>query len=96
MAATGQQLSTTMKALMVMVMMLMMVVEVVEVRANTPRNEDGGNSSEEEKDGGGGNFKLTILHINDLHARFEETNVYSGRCTPRDKEKNNCFGGFAR
>lgn len=41
-------------------------------------------------------FQLTILHLNDFHARFEETNVYSGRCTARDRERNGCFGGFAR
>ncbi|XP_071552970.1 snake venom 5'-nucleotidase-like [Panulirus ornatus] len=41
-------------------------------------------------------FQLTILHLNDFHARFEETNVYSGRCTTRDRERNGCFGGFAR
>ncbi|XP_064119251.1 snake venom 5'-nucleotidase-like [Macrobrachium nipponense] len=45
---------------------------------------------------GSGDFELTILHLNDFHARFEETNVYSGRCTPGDKEKNRCYGGFAR
>lgn len=26
------------------------------------------------------NFKLIILHNNDMHARFEETNAASGRC----------------
>lgn len=41
-------------------------------------------------------FELTILHVNDFHARFEETNVYSGRCSPGDKAKNRCYGGFAR
>ncbi|XP_047497892.1 5'-nucleotidase-like [Penaeus chinensis] len=41
-------------------------------------------------------LELTILHLNDFHARFEETNVYSGRCTDGDREKNRCYGGFAR
>ncbi|MPC79859.1 Protein 5NUC [Portunus trituberculatus] len=41
-------------------------------------------------------FNLTILHVNDFHARYEETNVFSGRCSDEDKEKNKCYGGFAR
>ncbi|KAF2345836.1 Calcineurin-like phosphoesterase domain ApaH type, partial [Trinorchestia longiramus] len=39
---------------------------------------------------------LSILHLNDVHARFEQTNVYSGRCTPGDELNNRCYGGFAR
>ncbi|KAG5677132.1 hypothetical protein PVAND_006914 [Polypedilum vanderplanki] len=42
------------------------------------------------------NFKLIILHNNDMHARFEQTNAASARCTDEDREKNNCYGGFAR
>ncbi|XP_042212345.1 snake venom 5'-nucleotidase-like [Homarus americanus] len=42
------------------------------------------------------NFELTILHLNDFHARFEETNVYSGRCSDGDRQKNRCYGGIAR
>lgn len=41
-------------------------------------------------------FNLTILHVNDFHARYEETNVFSGRCSDGDKAKNKCYGGFAR
>lgn len=41
-------------------------------------------------------FNLTILHVNDFHARYEETNVFSGRCSDEDKAKNKCYGGFAR
>nr|XP_027229020.1 5'-nucleotidase-like [Penaeus vannamei] len=41
-------------------------------------------------------LELTLLHLNDFHARFEETNVYSGRCTEGDREKNRCYGGFHR
>ncbi|KAA0195254.1 hypothetical protein HAZT_HAZT011112 [Hyalella azteca] len=44
----------------------------------------------------GEEFTLSILHVNDVHARFEQTNVYSGRCTPGDEENNRCYGGFAR
>nr|XP_015838513.1 PREDICTED: protein 5NUC [Tribolium castaneum] len=37
-------------------------------------------------------LKLTILHNNDLHSRFEETSRNSGTC----KDKKECVGGFAR
>lgn len=37
-------------------------------------------------------FQLSIIHINDFHARFEETNEQSLRCVEGQK----CIGGFAR
>lgn len=43
-----------------------------------------------------GSFKLTILHNNDMHARFEQTGIYSDKCSKTDAEANKCFGGFAR
>lgn len=42
------------------------------------------------------NFKLTILHNNDMHARFEQTNAFSSRCKDEDRSQNKCYGGFAR
>lgn len=36
-------------------------------------------------------LELTLLHTNDVHARVEETNKDSGKCT-----KGNCFAGVAR
>ncbi len=36
-------------------------------------------------------FELTLLHTNDVHARVEETNKDSGKCT-----KAPCFAGVAR
>ncbi|XP_062858530.1 5'-nucleotidase [Trichomycterus rosablanca] len=36
-------------------------------------------------------WELTLLHTNDVHARVEETNKDSGKCT-----KGNCFAGVAR
>jgi 5'-nucleotidase len=42
------------------------------------------------------NFKLIILHNNDMHARFEQTNAASGRCKEDDALNNRCYGGFAR
>ncbi|KAL7045791.1 hypothetical protein ACKWTF_002334 [Chironomus riparius] len=41
-------------------------------------------------------FKLTILHNNDMHARFEQTNALSNRCKEEDQKNNKCYGGFAR
>ncbi|XP_078001428.1 snake venom 5'-nucleotidase-like [Glandiceps talaboti] len=41
-------------------------------------------------------LELAILHTNDLHARFEETNKYSGRCSDEDKLEEKCYGGVAR
>jgi 5'-nucleotidase len=37
-------------------------------------------------------FQLSIIHINDFHARFEETNERSLPC----REGETCIGGFAR
>ncbi|XP_029903579.1 5'-nucleotidase-like [Myripristis murdjan] len=37
------------------------------------------------------NWDLVLLHTNDVHARVEETNAQSGKCT-----KGNCFAGVAR
>ncbi|XP_033727572.1 snake venom 5'-nucleotidase-like [Pecten maximus] len=36
-------------------------------------------------------FDLTVLHTNDFHARYEETNTYSGSCSG-----DNCYGGIVR
>ena len=41
-------------------------------------------------------FSLTILHTNDNHARFEETNAYGFLCYPKDAQEGKCFGGMAR
>jgi len=27
-----------------------------------------------------GEFNLTLLHVNDIHVRFEETDTFSGTC----------------
>jgi len=41
-------------------------------------------------------YRLTILHTNDLHARFEETNAYGGLCFAKDRKAGKCYGGVAR
>ncbi|KAH8316327.1 hypothetical protein KR067_005184, partial [Drosophila pandora] len=40
--------------------------------------------------------EFIILHNNDMHARFEQTNMKSGTCSKDDAKKNKCCGGFAR
>lgn len=37
-------------------------------------------------------FPVTIIHLNDMHARFDETNINSNTCRPGDS----CIGGYAR
>lgn len=41
-------------------------------------------------------FNLTVLHINDIHCRFEEANKFGGSCTPQESAAGKCFGGYAR
>lgn len=41
-------------------------------------------------------FSLTLLHTNDNHARFEETDTYGFLCYPKDAQAGKCFGGMAR
>ena len=31
-----------------------------------------------------GAWELSLLHVNDIHARMEETNKYSSPCTTKD------------
>ncbi|KAH8254826.1 hypothetical protein KR032_012425 [Drosophila birchii] len=40
--------------------------------------------------------EFIILHNNDMHARFEQTSVNSGSCSPENEHTNKCYGGFAR
>lgn len=39
---------------------------------------------------------LVILHNNDMHSRFDQTNNLSSTCAPKDVTANKCYGGFAR
>ena len=41
-------------------------------------------------------WELSLLHVNDIHARMEETNKYSSKCRVKDKSKGECYGGLAR
>ena len=41
-------------------------------------------------------WEMSLLHVNDIHARMEETSKYSGPCMEKDKLAGKCFGGLAR
>jgi 5'-nucleotidase len=41
-------------------------------------------------------YKLTILHTNDFHARFEPISKYDGPCSSEDNGEGKCFGGSGR
>ncbi|MEM8950719.1 MAG: 5'-nucleotidase C-terminal domain-containing protein [Pseudomonadota bacterium] len=41
-------------------------------------------------------YRLTILHVNDTHARFEPINKYNSSCSDEDNAAGECFGGLAR
>uniref|UniRef100_A0A182J0X1 Apyrase n=1 Tax=Anopheles atroparvus TaxID=41427 RepID=A0A182J0X1_ANOAO len=67
-------------------------IEQQGVVISKPQNENAGN---------GGSIRaqdtlypLTVIHVNDLHARYEETNMVSTRCKPDEGER--CIGGYAR
>jgi len=40
--------------------------------------------------------RLTLLHYNDFHSRFQPTDREGGECSPEENERQECFGGFAR
>ncbi|XP_072036304.1 snake venom 5'-nucleotidase-like [Amphiura filiformis] len=39
---------------------------------------------------------LTLLHTNDVHTRFEQTDLYGNECTKELEENGQCYGGVAR
>ena len=41
-------------------------------------------------------FEMNLLHVNDIHARIEETDKYSSTCKPQDQKAGQCYGGVAR
>ena len=41
-------------------------------------------------------YRLTILHTNDFHARFEPISKYDSACDPADNAEGKRFGGSAR
>lgn len=41
-------------------------------------------------------FPLRILHVNDVHARYDQTTATGTFCTAKDEAANKCVGGAAR
>ena len=41
-------------------------------------------------------WELSLLHMNDIHARMEETNKHSSPCEDKDRNASKCYGGLAR
>ncbi|MCO5731936.1 5'-nucleotidase C-terminal domain-containing protein [Rhizobium sp. SSA_523] len=41
-------------------------------------------------------YRLNILHINDLHSRIEAINKSDATCSQKEADANECFGGIAR
>jgi 5'-nucleotidase len=39
---------------------------------------------------------LVLLHTNDMHSRFDETDIYCNECRKNDAVNGRCYGGFAR
>ena len=41
-------------------------------------------------------YRITILHSNDVHSHLQEFGVSGLQCTEAEKEENKCYGGVAR
>ena len=41
-------------------------------------------------------YRLNIVHINDLHSRLEPINRFNSTCSSEDDAEGKCFGGIAR
>ena len=41
-------------------------------------------------------WNMTLIHVNDMHVRIEETNKYSSECDDKARGEGTCFGGMAR
>jgi len=41
-------------------------------------------------------FRLTVLHTNDVHGRLEPANRFGAPCRPQDVAEGTCYGGTAR
>merc|ERR1712215_610109 len=53
-------------------------------------------SSVQGRSGAEKNLTLSIIHMNDVHAHFDEVNVNTGRCHKEQANNKECFGGMAR
>ena len=41
-------------------------------------------------------LEFILLHNNDMHARFQQTDASSNVCSKEDANADRCYGGFAR
>lgn len=41
-------------------------------------------------------FDMVLIHTNDMHSRFDETDMYCNECREDDSIRGLCYGGFAR
>lgn len=41
-------------------------------------------------------YNLNVLHVNDIHAHFEQSDKYNSECRPAAAAEDKCFGGTAR
>lgn len=41
-------------------------------------------------------FDMVLIHTNDMHSRFDETDMYCNECREDDATRGLCYGGFAR
>lgn len=71
----------------ILVLMTIITTTIVLVIVLNGSDNDSSDVTEEDE-----LFQLSIVHINDFHARFEETNEESLPC----REGQKCIGGFAR
>jgi len=62
------------------------------ILAAVPKNRIFGDEAASLIDAGGKDLILDVLHINDIHSYFEETNKDSARC----RDTQDCYGGIAR
>jgi 5'-nucleotidase len=44
----------------------------------------------------GQDYKLTLLHTNDVHSRLQPINRFASTCTAKEEADKQCFGGVAR
>ena len=41
-------------------------------------------------------YKLTVLHTNDVHSRIDEAHKYGGTCSSEQSADGDCVGGSSR
>ena len=41
-------------------------------------------------------LSFRLIHVNDIHAHFDQVSVNVGRCNAENAKNNACYGGIAR